>query len=360
MIARFRVLLPFSLLIAPDSPPAPISLTTRGSAATVHPPYRSAIPPEWFAVDATVAVADVPARLYPARPQPTSAVHVHGESPCVLADTLQVDLQGDHDRTNDGMEALVDHGFEVANEVVLRLRALVHGQQIRAFARQSTVFHLELLHDDETPLDPDPELLRISAGGVWKAEGLGVSPELWQAVEEAPDGARLNPWDALLLDARDVLPHIGPALVLASSAIETRAVSALDHLADAAGVAPDLWRWINDRQTRKEPSFVERLSVLLESISGKNLKRDEPDLWEGFQNLRTARNSFAHEGVAVLGRREVDLEAATRLVVTAGSIVQWLTQLTGDDGAPPFNPEEMGFHIRRLLVRGDDQPPPSD
>jgi len=56
---------------------------------------------------------------------------------------------------------------------------------------------------------------------------------------------------------------------------------------------------------------------------GRSLK-EEPVLWEGYRNLRAARNSFAHAGRAVIGTTEVSLEKAKDLLAKANSIVDWL------------------------------------
>ena len=61
---------------------------------------------------------------------------------------------------------------------------------------------------------------------------------------------------------------------------------------------PELWRWINQRgDWRREPTVEEQYDTLLKVLTGHTLKEDQ-DLWELFKHLKTARNSFVHEGMA--------------------------------------------------------------
>jgi hypothetical protein len=90
--------------------------------------------------------------------------------------------------------------------------------------------------------------------------------------------------------------------VLGFTALEVRIEAALNELARLFGVRPDVWEWLNDRgDYRKEPSTVEQFDSLLKSVTGRTLKEDNR-LWEAFQNLRKARNAFAHDGGRVYWR----------------------------------------------------------
>jgi hypothetical protein len=132
----------------------------------------------------------------------------------------------------------------------------------------------------------------------------------------------------LLLDAMGLLPRVGPSLVLAATALETRIAEVLDLLEGRNPLPGGLWQWINDRgDYRKEPSTAEQFDVLLRVMSGRSLK-DDAGLWEAFQNLRDARNSFVHEGVARIGKRPeaVTVDAAGTLIQQCWRILEWLDE----------------------------------
>ena len=62
-------------------------------------------------------------------------------------------------------------------------------------------------------------------------------------------------------------------------------------------------------------------------LSGHSLKEELP-LWELFKNLKTARNSFVHEGIPKVGGTEISSATAAKLVAGAADIVkkirEWL------------------------------------
>lgn len=101
-----------------------------------------------------------------------------------------------------------------------------------------------------------------------------------------------------------------------------------------------MWEWINDRADSthlKAPSVSEQFDSLLKAITGRSLK-DEAKLWEGFQNLRKARNSFVHGGVGVIGGKAVDRDQALTLVGVANEILDWIDGLLPvGDRRPKFN-----------------------
>src|SRR5207237_6819056 len=105
------------------------------------------------------------------------------------------------------------------------------------------------------------------------------------AARNPPDDFRPTAWDTLLPDALDLLPEVGPTIVLAFAAIETRIEAAVERLAAATELSDDLWEWIKKREGdyRKEPSVKEQLDPLLRALSGHTLK-EARRLWEAFQN----------------------------------------------------------------------------
>jgi hypothetical protein len=130
-----------------------------------------------------------------------------------------------------------------------------------------------------------------------------------------------------LLDAFALLPDVGPAVVLANTALEVRINQVLDETVPSTGVGPALWAWITDRERFwQEPSTADRFDVLLRALTSRSLA-DEPDLWKAFKNLRAARNSFVHAGELRIGKRatqSVTVEMAQDLLMKAQRILDWL------------------------------------
>jgi hypothetical protein len=84
---------------------------------------------------------------------------------------------------------------------------------------------------------------------------------------------------------------------------------------------------MNQRQSFwQEPSVAEQFDVLLEALSGRTLKC-QPHLWEGLQNLRSARNSFVHEGTPQIGNEAVTPQRALSLMMRSREIVSWVEGL---------------------------------
>jgi hypothetical protein len=79
---------------------------------------------------------------------------------------------------------------------------------------------------------------------------------------------------------------------------------------------------------------AEQFDVLIRELGGVSLK-DQAELWQAFRNLRSARNSFAHRGIAKLGNDIVDNARATQLLQSAIAIVDWVDGLLPIDHRPP-------------------------
>jgi hypothetical protein len=155
-----------------------------------------------------------------------------------------------------------------------------------------------------------------------------LSRPLAADVAALPDGYEPLPSSQLMLDAWNLLPEIGPAIVLAFSAIEMRIDSALDIMARRAEFDQAFWVWLieRDRQYDREPSMNEKLDGLLRGVAGVSLK-DEPNLWQAFLALREARSSFAHAGRADFRGQSVTLMQARHLLRHCDSIIDWIEAL---------------------------------
>jgi hypothetical protein len=134
----------------------------------------------------------------------------------------------------------------------------------------------------------------------------------------------------LLMDAIRLLPEVGPAIVLAYSALETAIAVALDSLVLTSSVPEELWNWLNHRGNdfRKTPSVSEQWNELLKMLTGHSLM-DQTTLWQTFQTLRYVRNEFAHKGLArAKGKtEEISEQDARNLVDGAVKIIDWLYPL---------------------------------
>ena len=180
---------------------------------------------------------------------------------------------------------------------------------------------------------------------------LALSPALWTAAaEQLPPDFEPPAWQSLLLDAAKLLPEVGSPLVLAYTAIEVRIATALDYLADAGAFDRGLWEWLKSRggDFRKEPSVAEQLSDLMQALGGRSLKNDVR-LWEGYQNLRKARNSFVHEGRAVIGDKAVSKTRALELIGLATEIVDWIEAALPEAQRQPPVRQWARVELRALL-----------
>jgi hypothetical protein len=365
MIARLQVLLPYVFIIPADQALPSYEWELAGRQVRVYAPYKSQVDRSMLEPYSPEPLTWLPERLAPAEPQPrVPTLRMNGRE-TVVADTLQIDVRADRlDRRADADEPLVELGFKVANDLLARLRTLARAGHVRPIRVDSTVWRLEYLNDDESELAPQEGLVRARLGASWEANLFGVMPDFWAAVQDLPADFEATPWDTLLLDAVDLLREIGPALVLAVAAIETRIDQALDVLAPLGGLSNDFWTWIKerDRDHQRAPSLGEQLDPLLRGLSGKSLK-ERNDLWETFKNLYEARNKHVHEGLATIGGKPVTLDAARRLVASTGDIIDWIEDLLPKEHRrPQYKPAtEVAVELRGLIQApkpGEASPPP--
>jgi len=179
---------------------------------------------------------------------------------------------------------------------------------------------------------------------------------VWKDANELPPNYQPPPWEELLLDAQSDLPRVGPAVVLAATALEVFIAHVLDELAPRSSVPTPLWSWLNDRDDNhlRQPSVEEQYDKLLLVLTGHSLKT-ETKLWESFMNLKTARNTFVHGGAATVGKVEVSAETASKLLDAAFEIVakvrEWLPQKLH---WPVFK-HTVRVEVRKKLTRDADE-----
>jgi hypothetical protein len=309
------------------------------SNVLVLPPYRSRLS------ERDAAQMDFDAELFnPADPQPVDAnVTVDGVA-AVRCDAIAVNIvTAEFDRGIEGsqeaVQALLTVGCAAVNGLLERLRVMARATHIKPLPPpDKLLFRLVLMDDSGTPIAKEEgKWKQIHSSGSLLLAYTAVTPAIWSELVDLGE-YEIPPWDELLLDALGLDAELGPSLVLAATAVETRVATALDVLA-IDNVNPDLWAWINDRDDdyRKTPSIEEQLGELLRIFGGRSLK-DEARLWDASIDLRRARNSFVHRGRPVLGKKirtPVTREKARELVAQAGEIIDFIEALLPEDHRRP-------------------------
>lgn len=226
-----------------------------------------------------------------------------------------------------GTDPKPELAFQIANDVLGRIRVYSRAFQIRPVLIGSDSWQLAYLSDDGQLLEHDPAKKRFQTSVIATIGAAAVTPEIFQLV--GPNWQKPEPyvWDQLLLDAQAQLPDIGAAIVMAYSSLETFIQWALQILNDKQPLPGGLWDWINERDHwSKEPSVTEKFDALLRVFSEQSLK-DDARLWQTFADIRKARNSVAHEGVATLSGKPIDAGKAKQLVDGAHEIIAWVERL---------------------------------
>lgn len=218
----------------------------------------------------------------------------------------------------------------VANEFLGRLRYVTNASQIRLINLSKCSWELVYKNDDGTDLPKEPGLVHGHGRVPFSVSVIGVTADVWDSVHELEPFKPLPSWKNLLLDAKAMLPEVGPALILAFTALEVFISQILDQMAVHINLDVNLWKWINNRGSLKEPSIEENYDALCRILIGRSLKENN-DLWEAFKHLRKARNSFTHEGLAVVGGTEVSDEVAAKLIGRAGEIIEFIKNELPDE-----------------------------
>jgi hypothetical protein len=351
MIARWWVLLDFWVAVKASDTYPPREVQWDGYLIRIYRPYRSHIDHADLAFTSSVASSTINEQLLPDEfASPTDQLKVDGE-PAVMADAIQIDfVRPEFDRRVGSSDPTDDLMLAVLTSVLSSLRMVVQAPQIRSPKRDSMMSRMTYLADDETELPPVEGLHRRRIRVSFAASYAGLTGPIWTAVGQQTLDYTPRRWDDLLLDARYLLPDFGPALVLANTALEICIADALDQLAQVRGVSDGLWKWINDRgDYRKEPSTAERYDILSKELGGMS-RKERPVLWQGFQELRSARNAFAHEGTASIGGRVVDWAKAVMLLDTARQIVEWVDQLRVVTARPPTYEFDHKWELTMMII----------
>jgi hypothetical protein len=253
-------------------------------------------------------------------------------TPAFQADVLRIDFH------KDSFDRRVEIAFDppvpiitrAINAFLIRLRHVTRAAQVRPLNFPSVTWRLQYLNDDETELEEKEGFVRGRRTLHFSFSWIALNKKVWDDIHNLGPDYEPPPWEGLLLDASAELPSIGPTVVLAATALEVFISQLLDQLAVIKGTPPELWRWLNERSDRlREPSVEEQYDALLKFFTGHSLK-EEQKLWESFKNLKSARNSFVHEGIAKIGGSVINTETAQKLIASASEVIskvkQWIPQ----------------------------------
>jgi hypothetical protein len=337
VIARLFLPIPFPLIIAANESYSTYPYVEEGYEVRLLPPIRS----DSFHDLESITMDGVQA---------------------IQADILRIDFHKESfDRSPavicDPPPALIKRAI---NSFLTRLRHVASAYQVREIDFPRTNWELKYLNDDGTEVaaDPEPEpTKRLARGRFGKRSSIrwtAVPQRVWSDIHSLPTDYQSLPWVELLLEARFELPRIGPAVVLAATALEVFIARILDQLAVHQSVPENFWKWITDRgDYRKDPSVEEQYDVLLEFFVGRSLKADA-GLWEAFKNLKAARNSFVHTGAALVGGKTIMVEMANQLIHSATEIILLVRTWVPDSIQWPVFNYEIHVDASKVLLEAAD------
>lgn len=302
MIAKVNILLPYSI-IAPEKEPFDTIIYDYAGYKVRFYPFGQSENADKFS--------------------PIESATINGEK-AVNVDVLQISFNKEHfDRkvTTD-FDPPLKLIEEVANDFLSRLRYVTNAHKIKILNIDSTTLSIRYLNNDESELIQEEGFARGKTRGRINVEIPGISKEIWSDVSSMLPTQLLPAWKHLLLDAKSILPEIGPSIILTFTALEVFISTILNEITIYKKVNDELWQWINNRGPLKDPSIDEQFDKLSKYFIGKSLKENDK-LWEVFKNLRTARNSFAHTGIPKIGNLVVDETKARQFIIQALEITKF-------------------------------------
>jgi hypothetical protein len=263
--------------------------------------------------------------------------------------------QPEFDRGVEGCDPPYDVINSVIRSHVERLRFVCRAPDIAPVELPNATWKLRYLSDDGSELPPQDDRVRGRGGVGFDFRFIACNAAVWDHVHALDADFKAPEWRRLLTDAHGALPHIGAAIVLAATALEIFIAGINNKLAARSAIPPALWEWVTDRQNHlSDPSVEEQFSVLVKVLCGHSLKEDGAK-WEAFKNLKTARNKFAHEGVARIGREPVDLPTALRLLEAAEDIVVTVRDWLPADLQWPVYAHTLNIRFRKKLLPGTEE-----
>jgi len=373
MLARFRVLLPYSFSIPYRE------YVTLKPKVVQHGEYKATFyPPQMANVDSSVTDVTSPTPLIDAVNNlkeaavvtPISAIKINGQE-VVRANLLQIDLVAAREfsrnrNETDVFDPPLELFFMLANSLLGRLKSVGRMAKPKFIDFDSAAaWKIDYLTDDGRELMQDKNLIRGHTGHKLTWQICGITRDIWELAATLPVDFTLPVWHKLILDATAELPDVNPAIVLANAALESFIKLSLDILARDSVIPSESWEWINSREDAllKQPSPKERFDQLLGLLTGRSLRKDQPELWKAFNDLRSARNSMVHEGKAVIRHKkkrktvsvDVDSEMAKELVDKAAHIIAWVESLLPEEHKRKMFTGQINYSLARAAT-GPEEP----
>ena len=330
MLAVLHIALPFDLVLPTGTEYSCYAIQLDGYEVTVEVPARSD---------------------RPSSPEVPEHIFLNGK-PALVADVLTVSFR--RDSFNRQALSEIDPPATTINAVIKsfleRLKFVARAPQVRPIQFPQCRWHLSYLTDERTELKKEDAFIRGRGTAQFSFSYIACDPALWDQVFSLPHEFEAPPWHTLLVDSRGALPHVGTAVVLAATALEVFISDVLHKIATESTLPADLWGWITDRgDWQKEPSVEEQYSILLQVLCGHSLKEDGT-LWEAFKNLRKARNSFVHEGVAMVGKKPLQASGAMNLIERADQIVSRVREWMPEEHRWPKFEHAVQMRFQKLIA----------
>lgn len=332
MQARIHVMLPYAFYLPLGERYATRLTTVSGYRIQVHTPRRS----------------DNADRLDPAQD-----IRVGGV-PGFKADLLRFDFFKESFERHDSQPIDPPPGIirALSNDLLTRIRYVAKASHITLIPDDVNLeYHIEYLNDDGSSLPKQAGMRRQAGSRRFHVSFTALTPTVWDDAWSLPSIDKLPAWPFLIMAAVDLLPAVGPAIVVATTALEVAITQLLTALAIDAGIAPDLWDGLTRRG--REPRLEDRFGWLSEHFLGRSLK-ENPQLWNSFDSLRKARNSFVHSGVAQVDGTAISTRRAHELVMAARKIIDYLRDIVPEGLRwPDFN-DKTEVEFTRLFAPADD------
>jgi hypothetical protein len=336
MLARLSVQLPFALSVPEGESFAIYEYELDGYQVRSMPPQRSSLADRYSDAD---------------------EVHLD-ERKAFNADVAIFEFRKEviNRRRDTEMEPSHELMSKVLNDFLMRLRFVTKSSLVKLLPFPQVTWRVDYLADDGSAL-PVEEGLSPGRGGMkYDFPFTALNSQIWEAVHTLEPFQPLPGWRNLLLEALEVLPNIGPSIVLTFTALEVFVSRLHDDLAERGRTDKKLWAWLTDRKNSgaRAPRIEERFDFLNDLLLGKSLKSDHR-LWEQFQKLRKARNAFAHGGTATIEGQPVTEEQAKAFIHSAGEIIEFMKRELPEDMLwPDFNFEIKLTVAKTLSVQRKD------
>jgi hypothetical protein len=331
MLARLYILLPYTLTV-PEGEEFPIYEMVDGEyRIRLLPPLRD------------------PAALHGRRPE---GLTMNGK-PAFEANVMRIDFRKEefNRKAADPIDPPEDIIRRAVSEFHARLRFTTRAAHAQPVSFPWSQWRLEYTNDDGSALEPLEGCARARGSIQVQWSFVGLSRQVWDAIFDLPPEFEVPVWDGLRLDAQAALPNVGTAVVLAATSLEVFISVLLDQLASSQNLDQTLWKWIKERDGKylQQLSVEEQFDVLLKYLAGHSLK-EESLLWEAFKNLKSARNTFVHEGVARVGNSPLTKERATALIGKVDEIVAKVREWIPEHVRWPVPQTKADFQWTHVLI----------